>query len=142
MAAARNVPDETLEVSSRFFRLVRFFELGVHPLLICDAPPSVTRRIFLVRYLIGEGFGGEASRPIFRSELTGYNYQSRRTHPTKETGLGNLQFILEAKSYGAETGTHRRITLVDSSTGDRFTVKAIISQEAVDELSTIYEYGF
>lgn len=95
---------ETLvyRLSDSFLRLLFTEEHGVEPLLIADrGPGNFPRRIFLVRYIIGEGGGGESKRPIFKDELTRYDYELNLTYPTQRVKLEALQSTLELSMYGS-----------------------------------------
>ncbi len=73
---------------SDHFSILFQSEHGVEPILIADQISSgLPRPFFPVRYVIGGGAGGESSRPVFKNELTGYNYEMKLTHPHRRNIL-------------------------------------------------------
>ena len=91
------------ELSQLFFSITFQPEEDVEPLLVADHTSSGSpHRLFLVRYVVGEGTGGEGGRPIFKNELTGYDYEQQIAYPTqKKTQLDRLQSLLESFVYGS-----------------------------------------
>lgn len=130
-------------VSDRFHRRVFYSEQGVEPVIIADALPQNNPEVlFLVRYIIGEGAGGEIRRPIFRSELSGYDYIAHLDYPVQDTRLDNLQFLLEPSVYGRSNGKLARPTIQSPAPNSARPVKAIVSELLVEELMRIYDYAW
>jgi hypothetical protein len=130
-------------VSDKFYKLVSRRELGVEPLLVVDrSPANDLHRFFLVRYLIGEGRGGESKRLLMRNELTGYNYEVRRLYLTQHERLDGQQLVMEPYMYGSSGVTLARITLQDISTCERELAKAVLSEDLVTRLIGLYEFGW
>jgi len=92
--------------------------------------------------VIGEGAGGESKRPIFKNELTGYDYEMKLTYPTQERHLEELQSIMELYMYAPTEAKLSRIVVRNLSTGAERPVKAIISEELVSRLVNLYEYAW
>ena len=131
------------EVSERFNSILFRPERGIEPLLIADQYSSgSTCRLFLVRYVIGEGAGGESKRPVFKNELTGYDHESKLTYPTQEKHLEELQSIIESHMYAPTEAKLSRIVVRNLSTGAERPVKAIISEELLSRLVNLYEYAW
>jgi hypothetical protein len=130
-------------VSDRFYRRVFYSEQGVEPVLVADAKPENDPKVlFLVRYFIGEGAGGEIRRPIFKNELSGYDYVSALDYPAQDTRLENLQFLIESHMYGAVAGTLVTSPIQSKTTGQIRQVKVIISAELVEELMRTYDFAW
>jgi hypothetical protein len=129
-------------LNDSFHRLLIAGEQGVEPLLIADRNPRDSpQRIFLVRYVIGEG-GGESKRAIFKDELTGYDYEMRLTYPTQKARLDALQSILEPSMYGSSEAQLSRATVENSSTKEQRPIKAIVSETLVAKLVSLYGFGW
>ena len=126
-----------------FHRLLFAGEEGVEPLLVADRDPRDSpQRIFLVRYVIGEGGGGESKRLIFKDELTGYDYGMRLMHPTQKAQLEALQSILEPSMYGSCEAQLSRATVENSSTKEQRPIKAIVSETLVAKLVGLYGFAW
>ena len=119
-----------------FYSLI-FNQEDAEPILVFDR--SAPTRLFLVRYIIGSG--GENSRLIFCSEITGYDYNQQITYPTQKGNLDGLQGVLETFVYGS---VNSELLRVDVEDGKRYvkTVKAIISEDLVSRIITIYQYAW
>jgi len=136
---------ETLvfRLSDSFLRLLFTEEHGVEPLLIADrGPDDYPQRIFLVRYIIGEGGGGESKRPIFKDELTGYDYELRLAYPTQRVQLETLQSALELSMYGSSEAQLLRATVEDLSTKEQRPIRAVVSESLVAKLVALYGYAW
>ncbi len=130
-------------VTDSFHRLLFAGEQGVEPLLIADYNPRDSpQRIFLVRYVIGEGGGGESKRAIFKDELTGYDYEMRLTYPTQKVHLDALQSILEPSMYGSPEAQLSRAMVENSATKEQRPIKAIVSETLVAKLVGLYRFGW
>jgi len=130
-------------LSDNFLRLLFTEEHGVEPLLIADrGPGNSPRRIFLVRYIIGEGGGGESKRPIFKDELTGYDYELNLTYPTQRVKLEALQSTLELSMYGSSEAQLSRATAENFSTKEQRPIKAVVSESVVARLVALYGYAW
>ncbi len=130
-------------VSEGFYRLLFAEERGVEPLVIADRHPDKSpQRIFLVRYVIGEGAGGENQRPIFKDELTGYDYEAKLMYPTQRVRLDALQSSLELSMYGSPEAEMARAQVENASTRKRGPVKAIVSGTLVARLVGLYRFGW
>lgn len=130
-------------LTDSFHRLLFAEEQGVEPLLIADRKPRDSpQRIFLVRYVIGEGGGGESKRAIFKDELTGYDYEMRLTYPTQKAHLDALQAILEPSMYGSPEAQLSRATVENNATGEQRPIKAIVSETLVAKLVGLYGFGW
>jgi hypothetical protein len=136
---------ETLvyRLSDSFLRLLFTEEHGVEPLLIADrGPGNSPRRIFLVRYIMGEGGGGESKRPIFKDELTGYDYELNLTYPTQRVKLEALQSALELSMYGSSEAQLSRAPAENISTKEQRPIKAVVSESVVAKLVALYWYAW
>jgi len=130
-------------VSADFHKMVFLEEPGVEPLLIVDRQPQNSpQRIFMVRYIIGEGGGEEGRRPIFKDELTGYDCESNATYHTQKVDLENLQATLEPFMYGSHEAQYCKAMLENVSTGEQRPIKAIVSEKLVARLVDLYGYGW
>jgi len=130
-------------VSERFLRRVFYSEQGVEPVIVSDALPEGGPMVmFLVRYIIGEGAGGEIRRPIFRNELVGYDYGAQLDYPVQDRGLENLQFLMEPYIYGTATGDRYLATIQSPAPNSSRSVKAIVSKQLVEELMRLYDYAW
>jgi hypothetical protein len=130
-------------VSDGFYKLLFADELGVEPLLIADRHLSDSpQRIFLVRYVIGESGGRESERPVFKDELTGYDYDSKLTYPTQRVHLDALQSTLEPSMYGPSDAETIRGQIENGSTKEQRAIKAIISETLVASLVGLYGFGW
>jgi hypothetical protein len=129
--------------SDGFFRLLFKEEQGVEPLLIADrSPGSSPQRIFLVRYIIGEGGGGESKRPIFKDELTGYDYELKLVYPTQRVKLEALQSSLELSMYSSSQAKLSRAISENISTKEQRPIKAVVSESLVARLVALYGYAW
>jgi hypothetical protein len=130
-------------VSERFLRRVFYSEQGVEPIIVSDGLPEADPKVmFLVRYIIGEGAGGEIRRPIFRSELAGYDYGARLDYPIQDRGLENLQFLMEPYIYGTATGDRHVVIIQSPAPNSSRSVKVIVSRQLVEELMRLYDYAW
>lgn len=129
------------EVSGKFHAILVQSEHGVEPILIADVNLTPSR-IFLVRYFLGEGGSGENSRPIFRNELTGYDYELRITYPTQKDHLEALQSMMEAFMYAPQQAVLSKALVKNQSTGSEMPIKMMISKELVKRLIEVYEYAW
>jgi hypothetical protein len=130
-------------VSADFHKLVFLREPGVEPLLILDHDSQNSpQRIFMVRYVIGEGGGEEGRRAIFKDELTGYDCESNATYHTQKVDLENLQATLEPLMYGSPEARYCKLMLENASTGEQRPIKAIVSEKLVASLVGLYGYGW
>lgn len=131
------------ELSERFHLLLFESEHGVEPILVVDQASSGSpRRLFLVRYVIGEGAGGESRRPVFKNELTGYDYEMKLTYPTQKERLKGLQSVMESYMYVPTEAVLSRVIVRNLSTGAERPMKAIISEGLVSRLVDLYEYAW
>lgn len=131
------------ELSQRLISIIFQSEQGIEPVLIADqASSEAPRRLFLVRYLVGEGAGGESGRPIFKNELTAYDYEMKLTYPTQTEGLDSLQGIMEAYMYASPEAILARALVRNPSTGEERYMKAVISDELVSKLASLYQYAW
>ena len=134
---------QTYEVSNRFHILLFQQEQGVEPILIADQEPvGEPHRLFLVRYVLGEGGGGESKRPVFKNELTGYDYEMKLTYPTQREGLEKLQSTVESFMYAPTEATLSRAPVRNQSAAAERPIKVIISKELVARLIDLYEYAW
>lgn len=106
------------DLSDHFYSILFQSEHGVEPILIADQVPSgLPRRFFLVRYVTGDGAGEESNRPVFKNELTGYDYAMKLIHPTQKEHLEELQSIMESYMYVSSGAVLSRIVVRHLSTG-------------------------
>ena len=130
-------------LSDGFHRLLFTEEQGVEPLLIADfTPRNSPQRIFLVRYIIGEGGGGESKRPVFKDELTGYDYEVKLTYPTQKVRLDALQYTLELSMYGSSEAQLSKVTAENIATKEQRPIKAVVSETLVAKLVGLYDFGW
>ena len=130
-------------MSDGFYRLLFVEEQGVEPLLITDRyPDNSPQRIFLVRYVVAEGGGGEDKRPVFRDELTGYDYEAKLTYPTQRIQLDALQSSLELSMYGSSEAEMAKVDVENSSTKERRRIKALVSETLVSRLIGLYRFAW
>ncbi len=130
-------------VSDGFFKLLFVEERGVEPLLAVDQNPDQgPQRIFLVRYVVGEGGGGESKRPVFKDELTGYDYETKLTYPTQRVQLDALQSSLELSMYGSSEAQMLKAQIENSATAERRLVKVIVSEALIARLVGLYQFGW
>jgi hypothetical protein len=130
-------------LSDPFHKRLFINEQGVEPLLIADHDPlNSPQRIFLVRYVIGEGGGGESKRAIFKDELTEYDYELKLAYPTQRVQLEALQSILELSMYGSSEMQLSRVTAENMSTKEQRPIKALVSETLVAKLVALYEYAW
>jgi hypothetical protein len=131
------------EMLDRLFSTIFRSEEGVEPLLVADQVPSKSpRRLLLVRYLVAEGAGGEGGRPIFKNELTGYDYEMKLTYPTQTENLDRLQTVMEASMYASSAAFLTRALIRNLSTGQERYMKAVISEKLVSEIAVLYCYAW
>jgi len=127
---------------SEAFHTLLSHDEGVEPLLIADRDPrNFPRRLFLVRYVIGEGAGGESKRPIFKEELTGYDYEMELMYPTQSVHLDALQSLLEPSMYGSPQAQLSRATVESVSTHVQRPIKVIVSEALVTKLVDLYQFA-
>jgi hypothetical protein len=113
-------------LSNGFHRRLSIGVNNAEPLLIVDRDPNDSpQRIFLVRYVMGEGGGGESKRPIFKDELTGYDYDSQVIYPTQRTRLELLQSTLELSIFAVPEAHLSRARAENVSTKEQRPIKAI-----------------
>lgn len=130
-------------LSDSFLRRLFIEENGVEPLLIADRDPDDSpQRVFLVRYVVGEGGGGESKRPIFKDELTGYDYESQVVYPTQRVRLEPLQSTLELSMFAAPEAQLSRTRAENISTKEQRPIKAIVSEILVARLIGLYGFGW
>ncbi len=84
----------------------------------------------------------EFSRPIFKDELTGYDCEMQLFYPTQTAGLDRLQTLIESHTYGSPEVPVSRILVRDLVSGNGVTVRALISNNLIHELSHLYEYAW
>lgn len=106
------------------------------------AARAILQRIFLVRYIIGEGGGGESKRLIFKDELTGYDYELNLTYPTQRVKLDALQSTLELSMYGSSEAQWSKATVENISTKEQRPIKAVVSESVVARLVALYGYAW
>jgi len=134
---------QTYEVSDRFHTFLFEQEQGVEPILIADQEPvGEPHRLFLVRYVLGEGGGGESKRPIFKNELTGYDYEMKLTYSTQRDHLEKLQSVMESFMYAPTEATLSKAPVRNQSVAAERPIKVIISKELVAKLIDLYEYAW
>jgi hypothetical protein len=131
------------ELSERFYSKLFQLEDRLEPILIADQDSSGSpRRLFVVRYVIVESAGEENARPIFKDELTGYDYEMKLTYPTQKRHLEELQSIMESRMYAPSEAALSKIVARNLSTGQERPVKAVISDGLVSKLLDLYEYAW
>ena len=131
------------ELSNQFHTFLFREEQGVEPIMITDQTPvKGPLQLFLVRYVLGEGGGGESKRPIFKSELTGYDYELKMTYPTQKDHLERLQPLMEAFMYASTQALLSKGLIRSQSIAEERPIKVIISEELVAELVDLYEYAW
>lgn len=134
---------EVFHLSDPFHRLLFTDERGVEPLLIADHEPGKRpQRIFLVRYIVGEGGAGESKRPIFKDELTGYDCETQETYHTQKIRLEALQSTLESSMYGSSDAQLSKVIVENISTGEQRPIKALVSESLVEKLVALYGFGW
>jgi hypothetical protein len=125
-------------VSDSFY--AQLFNQDSEPLLIVDGETDgVPEKMFVVRYILGSA--GENSRPIFRNELTGYDYEQQIIYPKQNVELDRLQSTIEALAYGSPKSQLARVK-IENSKGETATVKVIISNELVSKIINVYQYAW
>jgi len=125
-------------VSDLFY--AQLFNQDSEPLLIVDGEADgVPEKIFVVRYILGSA--GENSRPIFRDELTGYDYEQQIIYPKQNVDVERLQSTIEALAYGSPKSRVARVK-IGNSKGEKATVKVIISNELVSKIINVYQYAW
>ncbi len=128
---------------SEGFHALLFHEDGVEPLLIADRDPkSSPQRLFLVRYVISEGGGAESKRPIFKEELTGYDYEMGLMYPTQKGRLDPLQSLLEPLMYGSSQARLSRANVESASTQLQRPIKVVVSEALVAKLVDLYQFAW
>jgi hypothetical protein len=128
---------------SDIFHKIMFSRDEGEPILISDRVPSDhPRRIFLVKYAASEGGSVENRRPIFRNELTGYDYDMRLTYPTQRKNLDRLQFIMESYMYGSTEAQLLRVVAENMSKRAQTSIRAIVSEALVSKLAELYEFAW
>ena len=130
------------ELSNQFHTFLFLEEQGVEPIMITDQTPvKGPLRLFLVRYVLGGG-GGESKRPIFKNELTGYDYEMKMIYPTQKDHLERLQPLMEAFMYASTQAMLSKGLIRNQSTAEERPIKVIVSEELVAELVDLYEYAW
>ncbi len=130
-------------ISDGFYRLLFAEERGVEPLLVADRSPDKSpQRIFLVRYVIGEGGGGESERPIFKDELTGYDYEAQLRYPSLRVQLDRLQSSLELSMYGSSEAEMVKTQIENAISKERRSIKVIVSEALVARLIGLYPFAW
>lgn len=125
-------------VSDSFYS--QLFAKGSEPLLIVDGENNQTpEKVFVVRYTLGSA--GEYSRPIFKNELVGYDYDQQIIYPKQSNKLDSLQSTIEALAYGSPKSKLARVK-VENSKGETATVKVIISKELISKIINVYQYAW
>jgi len=61
----------------------------------------------------------ESKRPVFKNELTGYDYEMKLTYPTQRERLEKLQSIMESFMYAPTEATLWRVPVRNQSAGCR-----------------------
>jgi hypothetical protein len=100
------------------------------------------RRLFLVRYVVGEGGGGESKRPIFKNELTGFDYEMKITYATQTERLEGLQQTMEVYMYASSNAKLSKVTVRNLTSSEEMQIRAIISEGLVSKLVDLYEYAW
>lgn len=113
----------------------------MEPIVIANQPGE-PRRLFLVRYVLGEGGGGESKRPIFKNELTGYDYEMKLTYPTQMDRLERLQSTMESFMYAPTEAMLSKAVVRSQSDPAERPIKVIISEELVAKLIELYQYAW
>ena len=88
------------------------------------------------------GEGGENKRPIFKNELTGYDYEMKLTYPTQRDGLEGLQSIMESSMYGSTDSVLSRAVAQNMSSESEKIVKVIVSEALVARLVGLYNFAW
>ncbi len=115
----------------------------MEPLLAADRHPDKSpQRIFLVRYVIGEGGGEESKRPIFKDELTGYDYEAQLRYPTLRVQLDALQSSLELSMYGSSEAEMAKTQIENATSKERRSIKVIVSEALVARLIGLYPFAW
>ncbi len=131
------------ELSKQLYSTLSQQDRGVEAILIADQAVTATpRRLFLVRYVIGKGGGGESKRPIFKNELTGFDYDMKVTYATQTERLESLQQTMEAYMYAPLKAKLSKVIVRDLTSTEEIEMKAIISEELVSKLVDLYEYAW
>ncbi len=129
-------------LSSAFYKLIFTDDGGVEQLLVADREPgNLPQRMFLVRYVIGEGGGGETRRPVFKDELVGYDCESKLTYQREKLDLDSLQSILESSMYGSPEAKLSRVIIENQFTKEKRPVKVIVSESLVAKLGNLSGIG-
>jgi hypothetical protein len=133
-----HLSEPVLDVSNKLHSILYTTNDDSEPLLIMDR--IVPSRLFLVRFYVGGG--GEFSRPLYKRELTGYDYESGLVYPTQTERLDTLQSLIESQTYGSSDTFLSRIAVRNSTTRETLTLKATISKILVEELVALYEFAW
>jgi hypothetical protein len=130
------------ELPDTFYNLMLGLEEG-EPILVTDrVSRDHPRRLFLVRYLRSEVGSGETTRPIFRNELTGYDYETRLTYPTQREHLDMLQSTMESYTHGSSQAQLFPAVVQNMSTRARTSVRVIASEHLFSMLVGLYEFAW
>jgi len=130
------------QLSDHFHRFL-FQSQGGEPLLVVErAATNGPRRLFCVRYVLGQSAGGESGRPIFRNELTAYDCETKTTYPTQKTRLEELQSIMESAMYGERESQQVRVLVQDESSESNSPIKVIVSETLFMRLVSLYDYAW
>lgn len=131
------------KLSEQFHKATFDAEQGVEPMLVVDRlPEGSPRRFFLARYVLAQGGGSEGSRPIFRNQLIGYDYEMKLTYPTQREHLERLQSLMESFMYAPTEGMLSRAMVQDPASGAERPIRIIVSEELVSKLVDLYEYAW
>jgi hypothetical protein len=131
------------ELSNQLYSTLSQQDRSVDPLLIVDQVVTASpRRLFLVRYIIGEAGSGESKRPIFKNELTGIDYEMKITYATQTERLEGLQQTMEAYMYAPSNAKLSKVVVRNLTSSEEIQVKVIISEELVSKLVDLYEYAW
>jgi hypothetical protein len=98
--------------------------------------------MFLVRYVVGEGGGGESRRPVFKNELTGYDCELKITYPTQKDHLEGLQSTMEGFMYAPLEATLSKASVRHQTLVSERSIKMIISEELVARRGEVYDYAW
>jgi hypothetical protein len=92
--------------------------------------------------VLSQSLGGESSCPIYRNELTAYDYETKTIYPTQKTRLEELQTIMESAMYGRPEGQQVRVLVQDESTGSKKPIKVLVSETLFTQLVSLYDYAW
>jgi len=131
------------QLSARFHEFLFQREQEDEPLLVINhmsaRGPGL---VFCVRFTLGDGAGGENCRPIFRNELTAYDYDNKIMYPTQRARLEKLQTVMESAMYGQPGSLQAKVMVEDESVGTKIPAKAVISEELFSKLVDLYGYAW